>query len=325
MSSSRFPEPDGPVTGPVPVAAGEIVPVTGPVTEGPVPVAAGEIVPVAVAAGEDVRMRLVASDLDGTIVRWDGSISPRTLAALRACELARIDVVFVTGRPPRWLAPIAEATGHRGVAICGNGAVVYDLAAERIVRTRALPGQAVRDTVIALRKVLPEAVFALETCSGYRRELSFLPHHETAATGMAGALEDLLADDPVVLKVLCRDETSTADPMLTVAREALVGISQPVHSNSDGSMLEVAALGVSKASTLAELAAQRGIRAVDVVAFGDMPNDVEMLRWAGRGYAMAGGHPEAKAAADAIAPACEEDGVAQVLEGLLAGGCRGQG
>lgn len=268
-------------------------------------------------------MRLVASDLDGTIVRPDGTISPRTLAALLACEHDGIDVVFVTGRPPRWMAQVAEATGRTGLAVCGNGAVVYDLAAEHVVRTRGLSVQAVRDTATSLRAALPGAAFALETLAGYRREPQFLPHHEAAAAAMAAPLDQLLADDPVVLKVLCRDESSTADPMLAAARAVLDGISEPCHSSSNGSMLEVSAVGVSKATTLAELAADRGIRAEEVVAFGDMPNDVPMLRWAGRGYAMADGHPEAIAAADETAPPCGDDGVAQVLERLLAGRGRG--
>jgi Cof subfamily protein (haloacid dehalogenase superfamily) len=264
-------------------------------------------------------MRLVASDLDGTIVRADGTVSFRTLAALQACERDGVDVVFVTGRPPRSMAPVVEATGHTGIAVCGNGAVVYDLAAGRVVRTRALSVQAVRDTVTSLRAALPDAVFALETLTGYRREPAFLPHHRHAAAAMVATIDRLLADDPVVLKVLCRDETSVADPMLAAARAVLDGISEPCHSSSTGSMLEVSAVGVSKASTLAELAADRGIGAEEVVAFGDMPNDVPMLRWAGRGYAMADGHPEAIASADETAPPCSDDGVAQVLERLLTG------
>ena len=77
-------------------------------------------------------------------------------------------------------------------------------------------------------------------------------------------------------------------------------------------------LGVNKAVTLAEYAAARGIDAADVVAFGDMPNDVEMLGWAGAGYAMASGHPQALAAAALQAPRFEDDGVAQVIESRLA-------
>lgn len=263
-------------------------------------------------------MRLVASDLDGTVVRHDGTMTARTVAALHACEARGIDVVFVTGRPMRWMAPVAEATGHTGLAILGNGAVVYDLGTETVVETRALSADAVRAVVGALRPLLPRAHFALETLSGYRREVDFMPHHVAAREAMAGTVDDLLADDPVVLKVLCRDETSTADPMLAVARPALDGIAEPVHSDARSSLLEISALGVSKASTLAILAAERGIAPSEVVAFGDQPNDVPMLHWAGRGYAMADGHPEAIAAADDVAPPCTQDGVAQVLERLLA-------
>jgi hydroxymethylpyrimidine pyrophosphatase-like HAD family hydrolase len=125
-----------------------------------------------------------------------------------------------------------------------------------------------------------------------------------------------------VIKVLVRQEGDVvqlgADRMLGLAREALAGVAEPVHSNPDGGMLEISAVGVSKASGLAALAAERGIEPADVVAFGDMPNDVPMLRWVGRGYAMGGGHPDAVAAAPALAPSCAEDGVAQVVEQLLA-------
>jgi Cof subfamily protein (haloacid dehalogenase superfamily) len=263
-------------------------------------------------------MRMVASDLDGTIVRPDGRISGRTLAALKACEARGIAVVFVTGRPPRWMAPIAEATGHHGLAICGNGAVLYNLGTEQIAATRAMSAQSVLDAVRAVRDALPSGVFALETTAGYRREAAFLPHHEAALAARVGAIQELLDDDPVVLKILCRVEGVTADPILAAARAVLHGIAEPVHSDSAGSMIEISAPGVSKASTLALVAQERQIDPAEVVAFGDMPNDVPMLRWAGRGYAMADGHQEAIAAADEVAPPCAQDGVAQVLERLLA-------
>jgi hydroxymethylpyrimidine pyrophosphatase-like HAD family hydrolase len=262
-------------------------------------------------------MRLVACDLDGTLVRPDGSITARTVAALAACERAGIRVVFVTGRPPRWMAPIADATGHHGVAVCANGAVVYDLAAERVVRTRAIPLDAVREVVRLVRRAVPGGAFALETVNGFRREPEYRPRRGLA--GIPGApMEELLGDGPLVVKMLYRLETGVADDMLAAARAALDGVAEPVHSDAASGMIEISAVGVSKASTLAELASDDGIGREEVVAFGDMPNDVPMLLWAGTGYAMAGGHPEAVRAADRTAPACEDDGVAQVLEQLLA-------
>lgn len=263
-------------------------------------------------------MRLVACDLDGTLVRYDGTITGRTVAALRACEDAGVDVVFVTGRPPRWMPQVAEATGHRGLAICGNGALVIDLTDLRVVRAWPLPPAAVLEAARLLRDRFPAAVFALETTTGYRREPEFLPRHEAAREARAGRLDQLLDDEPVVTKLLCRVDGGVADALLAGAREVLDGVAEPVHSDPNGDMLEISGNGVSKGTALAALADERGVAAEDVVAFGDMPNDVPMLLWAGRGYAMAGGHPEAVAAAALVAPPCEEDGVAQVLEQLLA-------
>jgi HAD superfamily hydrolase (TIGR01484 family) len=261
-------------------------------------------------------MRLVACDLDGTIVRRDGSVTARTVAALGACEGAGVRVVFVTGRPPRWMAPVADATGHHGVAVCANGAVVYDLAAERVIRTRGIPLEVVREVARLVRRAVPGGAFAVETMDGFRREPGY--HPRRGVDGMpVGRLDELIADDPLVVKLLYRLDSGVADDMLAAARTALEGIAEPVHSDAASGMLEIAAAGVSKASTLADLAAQDGIGPEDVVAFGDMPNDVPMLLWAGAGYAMAGGHPEAVAAAGRTAPACEDDGVAQVLEQLL--------
>ena len=215
------------------------------------------------------------------------------------------------------MPPIAEITGHRGYVICGNGAMLLDLATGQVMEIHPLSPVAVLEVATRLRHRLPGAVFAVETTTGYRREPEFLPRHEVARLAMAAPLPDLLADSPDVLKVLCRLEGGDADSMLALALEVLDGIAEPVHSNPDGDMLEIAAPGVSKASTLAALAERRGVSAGDVVAFGDMPNDVSMLLWAGRGFAMTGGHPQAVAAAAALAPPCEQDGVAQVLESLL--------
>ena len=262
-------------------------------------------------------MRMVACDLDGTIVRPDGSVSARTVAALAACERAGVRVVFVTGRPPRWMAPVAAATGHHGIAVCANGAIVYDLAAERVVTTRGIPAAEVRRVARAMHDAVPGGAFALETAAGFCREPAYRPRWP-GSEGPVAPLDELLARTPVVLKMLYRLDRGTADDMLAAARGALDGLAEPVHSDTNDSLLEIAALGVSKASTLAVLAEQQGLGPQDVVAFGDMPNDVPMLRWAGTGVAVADAHPEAIAAASFVAPACVDDGVAQVVERLLA-------
>jgi HAD superfamily hydrolase (TIGR01484 family) len=270
-----------------------------------------------------VRMRMVATDLDGTVVRRDGTISQRTLKALQACEDAGVDVVFVTGRPPRWMTGIIEQTGHRGLALCGNGAAVLDLADGSVVQSDALDAAAVTDVADRLRAHLPGAAFALETLTGLRCEPTFELRHTVELDHPRVPLAQLLSDRPAVLKILCRQggehaRTIRVDEMLALARTALAGVAEPVHSDPLNHMLEISAPGVTKGTALARLAASRGIDPQDVVAFGDMPNDAPMLSWAGVGYAMTGGHPEAVQAADEVAPPCDEDGVAQVLEALLA-------
>ncbi|GAB6900152.1 HAD family hydrolase [Kineosporia succinea] len=99
-------------------------------------------------------MRMVACDLDGTIVGRDGRISQRTLDALTACERLGVHVVFVTGRPTRWMEPIVEMTGHQGLALCGNGAVVLNLATGDVVSSRALA----LPTVVAVTQRLRERI-----------------------------------------------------------------------------------------------------------------------------------------------------------------------
>jgi Cof subfamily protein (haloacid dehalogenase superfamily) len=269
-------------------------------------------------------MQMVACDLDGTIVCTDGTISERTLAALRECERLGVHVVFVTGRPPRWMDSIVQMTGHQGLALCGNGAVVLDLATNKVVQSRGLSPAVVLEATSLLRERLPGVTFALETLTGYRRESAFAPHHEAAFEAATGQLAELLTDRPTVIKVLCRQVEPHsgqlgADDMLAIARQALAGVAEVVHSDPASYLLEISAPGVTKASALAWLAAELDVLASEVVAFGDMPNDVPMLAWAGKGYAMAGGHPEAIAAASDQAPPCAQDGVAQVLERLLAG------
>ena len=267
-------------------------------------------------------MRMVACDLDGTIVCADGTISARTLAALAECERLGIHVVFVTGRPPRWMESIVQMTGHQGLALCGNGAVVLDLATNKIVHSSGLSAETVLEATTRLRRHIPGVSFALETLNGYRREVDYLPLHSAAIEAATGTLEELLTDRPVVIKLLCRQVrphygSLDSDGMLAIARQELAGLVEVVHSDPANFMLEISAPGVTKASALAWLAESLGVQAADVIAFGDMPNDVPMLVWAGVGYAMTGGHPEAIAAATHQAPPCAEDGVAQVLEGLF--------
>ena len=261
--------------------------------------------------------KLVATDLDGTVIPRDRPVSARTLAAFAACDRAGIPVVPVTGRPPRWVTPLAAEAGLRGQVVCANGAIVFDLDSEEFVRQHPIPVDVVRVVGARLRSALPGIGFALESIVGFRREDTYATRFDGGLEERVAPLAELLVDAPPIVKILAKCPGALSDEMVAVASRELGDLVNVTHSNAADSLIEIMAAGVSKASTLSEVAADRGITAEGVVAFGDMPNDLEMLRWAGRSYAMADGHPEALDAADAVAPACGDDGVAQVLERLL--------
>jgi Cof subfamily protein (haloacid dehalogenase superfamily) len=263
-------------------------------------------------------VRCVATDLDGTLVHTDGTISARTAAAIAQAEAAGIDVVLVTGRPPRWMHPVAEATGHRGLAICANGALVYDLHAERIVETFPLGVQAAADVVENLRRAVAGVAFAVERGDGFGHEPDYEPRYVMPDSVHIAPMDELLAAGPAV-KILVRHKSMQVDELLAAARDAVGDAATITHSNVNDRLLEISAAGVSKASTLAALCAERGIAAGEVVAFGDMPNDLPMLEWAGLSYAVSNAHPEVLAAVDHVTASNDDDGVANVLEQLIAG------
>ncbi|KOX50720.1 Cof-type HAD-IIB family hydrolase [Streptomyces ardesiacus] len=271
------------------------------------------------------RPRLIATDLDGTLLRDDKSVSPRTVAALAAAEKAGIEVFFVTGRPARWMDVVSAHVHGHGLAICGNGAAVVDLhggpGSHRFVKVRALPQENALDAVRLLREAAPGTVYAVEQTYGFHQEPAYpklhmedpddlLPAEEILAPGGRAAAEP-------VLKILAFHPELDPDAFLALARLA-IGDRANVTRSSPSALLEISGPEVSKASTLALCCAERGISHEEVVAFGDMPNDVEMLTWAGRSYAMGNAHPDVVAAASGRTVANNDDGVALVIERMLA-------
>ncbi|HVT63976.1 MAG TPA: HAD family hydrolase [Mycobacteriales bacterium] len=259
--------------------------------------------------------KVVATDLDGTVVRTDGTISPRTRDALTAAREAGALIVVATGRPPRWLTGIAEATGHSGLAVCANGALTYDLASEQVVGYRPLDIDVVRTVMARLRASVPGVAFAIERVDGqFAHEADYHPRWEPEESTIVGDLEQVF--DVPVSKLLGRVEGAGSDDLLDMSRAAIPeGIANLTHSSIDG-LLEVMACDVTKASTLEQLIAEQGLTAADVIAFGDMPNDIEMIAWAGHGVAVANAHPDVLAVADEVTGTNDADGVAEVLERL---------
>jgi len=259
-------------------------------------------------------LRLVATDLDGTLLHSDGTVSERTRAALRAVEERGVTVVFVTGRPVRWMESLWEHVGEHGLAICSNGGIVYDVSARAVRTARPIPRPTGLEVAALIRDALPGTTFALEKTTGFAKEPAFRERHDLPPHVEVGDLDEIFDDTAV--KLLARH--LDAEPEQFWARvEALVGHLVTTTWSSLGALVEISADDVTKASTLALLCEELGVRPDQVVAFGDMPNDLPMLEWAGTSYAMDGAHPSVVSVAGRTAAANDEDGVATALEELF--------
>ena len=260
-------------------------------------------------------IRMIASDLDGTVLGHDFRFRPRTVDAIHAAQDSGIHVVFVTGRPMRWLDPLREQLGHEGVVICSNGAVVYDLSADLVVESSLFPARdafAVMDEVAARH---PGTLFAAETLEGVFTDHGWArTDRMEVGAPLVGALRDRLPEDQGLVKFLAKLDTAEPQEYFRALAELVAGRLSVTHSVAAAPLVEMGQKGLTKARTLEQYAAERGIRPHEVMAFGDMPNDLAMLDWAGTSYAVAGAHPDVLAAADHVAPGNDEDGVAQVLE-----------
>ena len=257
---------------------------------------------------------LVATDLDGTIIRRDGTISERTVAAFARVEAAGARFVLVTGRPPRVMGSIAGAFGYRGTAICANGALAYDMRAGTVVARHLIPPSALGKAAAALQAVAPGPGIAVEYPDGHAADTVYQAASWDLNSSISRRDDDALFARPAS-KLLGRHFGYTCDDLLALALPALDGLVSVTHSSAKG-LVEASALGVSKATVVAELAAGYGIGPESVLAFGDMPNDVPLLTWAGTSCAVANAHPAALAAATRVIGSNDEDGVAAYLEML---------
>lgn len=255
---------------------------------------------------------LVATDLDGTIIRRDGTISDRTVAAFARAERAGARFVLVTGRPPRVMTQIAARFGHRGTAICANGAMRYDMRADTITAGRLIAPAELAAAARALRDAIPGIGIAVEYPDGRAADHAFEAIMFEMDRSIPRPGEEALFARPAA-KLLGRHLGYTCDELLALARPALHGLVSVSHSNGKG-LIEASAVGVSKATAVAELANGYGVAPESVIAFGDMPNDLPLMRWAGTSCAVANAHPDVLAAATHVIGSNDADGVAEYLE-----------
>jgi len=262
---------------------------------------------------------LIATDVDGTLLDDDEKITPRTREVVRAAVDSGAQFVLATGRPPRWVAPVVDGLGIAPMAVCANGAVIYDPSTDRIVSARTLSADLLGELAEIATRVIPGAGLAVERVGSSAHDAAtpqFVssPGYEHAwlnPDNTEVSIEDLLSA-PAVKLLIRKAGAQSADMAAALAKH--IGLEGDITYSTNNGLVEIVPLGISKATGVEELAHPLGITAEAVVAFGDMPNDVPLLQWAGHGVAMGNAHPDAVAAADEVAASNADDGLARVLE-----------
>ena len=259
----------------------------------------------------DPPFRLVATDIDGTLIRTDGSLSRRTADVLAALP---VPAVLVTGRPVRWLPQLYDQMPEPIPAVCANGAVVYDPDTDQVLRTDPLSVELLLDVTKRLREAVPDIVLAVEIEDGrsfrYEETWPVRPDGGHHVVRVLGSPEELTSVPAV--KLLARSASSAPEDFFELVSRTLGDVAEATHSTS-AALVEISAAGVTKAAGLAWLCEHEGVAADQVLAFGDMPNDVPMLTWAGRSVAMANAHPAVREVADDETLSNDDDGVAAYL------------
>ncbi|HNM84292.1 MAG: HAD family hydrolase [Mycobacterium sp.] len=262
---------------------------------------------------------LIATDVDGTLLDDTERITARTREAVRAAVAAGTTFVLATGRPPRWIGPVVDELGFAPMAVCANGAVLYDPATDRIISARTLPVDALSALAEIAEHAIPGVGLAVERVGRSAHDAAtpqFVssPGYEHAwlnPDNTEVSRSDLVSA-PAVKLLIRKAGARSADMAAEIMK--YVGAEGDITFSTNNGLIEIVPRGISKATGVDEVAAPLGITSQDVVTFGDMPNDIPMLRWSGLGVAMGNAHPDAVAAADEVTAPNTEDGLARVLE-----------
>jgi Cof subfamily protein (haloacid dehalogenase superfamily) len=245
----------------------------------------------------------------------DGTLQPRTLAALARARAAGLHVIVVTGRMVQSVRRYLEPAALHDPLVCYQGAVVVDVDGTWL-RHEPIPLELAREALAAVGEegyspnvYVGDELYVAEVTQAARDYATF----QRLAIHRVGDLQAWLAEPPT--KLVCVGDPEALDA-LEVRLKAHFGRRLYI-SKSLPYFLELAAPGVTKGAGLDFLAARMGFSPAQTIAFGDGENDVELLEWAGYGVAVENAHARVKAVADWVCPSAEQEGVAQVLEALL--------
>lgn len=267
--------------------------------------------------------KLVASDVDGTIITSQERILPQVRDVIVRAVQAGTEVALATGRPHRWIFPVLDQLPIRPVCVTANGAVVYDSANDQVIASHTLAPDTMTEVLDLAKEAFHGVGGVAVACERVGRS-AFDPEEEMFVVapdflntweeqGFGVLPEYEVISEPAV-KMLLRHEGLSAPEMFDILAPFLdPDVAHVTFSMNEG-LLEVAAPGVTKALGVSTLATMHGIDQSEVIAFGDMPNDIEMLAWAGIGVAMGNARDSVKDVADFVTGTHNEGGIAQVLE-----------
>ena len=264
-----------------------------------------------------MRPRLIVTDLDGTLLDASGAVSALNRAALQRAHDQGVPVVVATGRPSRWLGVLEGLPGIHPEVVVSNGAGLFHLHLRRHTVVHGLDASLALEVADDLRAAIPGLGFAFEWGEHFGCEPSV--RQSEGEWLVVAPLAELAQRDEPVLKLLGFHDEHGSDALAERGREVIGERLTLTHSHmGEYGLLEISAAGVTKASALADVCNRLGVEPADVVAFGDMPNDLPMLTWAGRGYAVAQGHPMLRQAGLATTDGPQPEAVGRLIEALLA-------
>jgi HAD superfamily hydrolase (TIGR01484 family) len=238
---------------------------------------------------------MVALDVDGTVVDRNGALPEPVGRAIKSVVAAGVPVVLATGRSWHSTKDLVDQLGlPAGPTVCSNGAVIVTYPPEKVVQAITFDPREVIDRV---EDFAPGTLIAVEEIGrGYRLNSHF-PEDDLTGEMIIQDVAQLGAQP--VTRVILRDPTRSSEDFVALAQH--LGLRGVTYFVGWSAWLDIAPEGVNKATALAEVAAGLGVLPEQVLAFGDGRNDIEMLRWAGRGVAIGDAPPEVQEAADVVA------------------------
>ncbi len=257
---------------------------------------------------------LVAIDLDGTLLQTDEQVSQRAIRVIGEVSHRGIPVVLASARPPRSARRIYDQLKLDTLQINYNGALINDPVQHQSVFHQPLEADLAKQIIQTARGIDSQVIVDLEILDrGYTDRIDPTLTTQTSQHFQPNAVGPLgqFLDQPVTKLMLLAPPQRLGSVRAAVEHRFADRVR--VHV-SDPHLIQVVHPKVDKAHALAKVAETYRVPRQRVMAVGDAPNDIGMLRWAGWGVAMGNGWEAVRAAADAVVPGNDEDGVAHALQ-----------